>query len=63
MVDFLPSNDEAAAAHEMIEGLDEKFRNEAAKLIGQAKKMFESLSPDEQQQRRERAAQQIKDAT
>jgi hypothetical protein len=49
--DYLP-DDEASAAEQMINCLEKKYRDEAAKLIGQAKARFEKLSPDEQAARR-----------
>lgn len=57
--DLLPGNEEVKAAQQMIDGLDTKYRNEADKLIGQARKSFEQLSPDEQSTRREIAQRQV----
>jgi hypothetical protein len=51
LADLLPP-EEVAAANEMIVGLDRKYHNEAARLIGEAKGRFEKLSQDEQEARR-----------
>jgi hypothetical protein len=46
LADFLPS-DEVAAAIQMIDGLDQSYRDEAKKLIGTAKSSFERLTSEE----------------